>query len=251
MKPLIGISVNHSFNDSIGIISSLGFKGQDWQLIASDYIKSVELSGGCPVIIPIVDNIDTIWDFVKTLDGIIFTGGSDIDPCYFNETPVSGLGTVNPLRDQHEIELCRRILNQTKIPVLGICKGLQLINVVAGGTLYQDLKTQKLDSFCHSLSNFPRYYSSHKVKIKENSRLRNIFKTDSLGVNSFHHQAVKDLGENFTATMESEDGVIEGIEMESDRFVVAVQWHPEAMVEKDNSYLNLFTSFIKACKDAK
>lgn len=248
MKPIIGICTNHSFDDSIGTMTNLGFRGQDWQVIAGDYIKAVELAGGCPVIIPIVDKVDTIWEFVKRLDGIIFTGGSDINPYHYGENPMDGLSTVNPFRDYHEIELCKKVLYETEIPILGICRGCQLINITAGGTLYQDLKTQWLDGFNHNLANFPKYYPSHEVVIEEESKLRDIFGKSTLGVNSFNHQAIKDLGKDLIPTMKSEDGLIEGIEMEGHRFVVAVQWHPEMMVEKDESYLDYFRYFIEICK---
>lgn len=247
MRPIIGICVNQSSDDSIGTMTNLGFRDQDWQLIASDYISAVELAGGCPIILPIVDDIKTIWNFIEKLDGIIFTGGSDINPQYYDEKPIYELATTNPLRDQYEIVLCKKVLYETEIPVLGICRGCQLINVVAGGTLYQDLETQWLNGFNHKLTSFPKYYPSHKVAIEDGSRLNDIFEKQELGVNSFNHQAIRDLGENLIATMKAEDGLVEGIEMNGNRFVVAVQWHPEMMIEKDSTYLKYFKHFVKIC----
>ncbi len=248
MRPIIGVCINHSFNDQIGDISDLGFRGQDWQLLAGDYVKAVELAGGTPIIIPVVDDLDSIWEFVKSLDGIIFTGGSDIDPYDYGENPDKKLGNVNPFRSRHEIELCKRVLYDTEIPILGICRGLQLINIIAGGTLYQDLESQMKGGFNHSLSIFPKFYPSHQVQIQRESKLGKIFSREKMGVNSFHHQGVKDLGRGLVASMMAEDGLAEGIELEGDRFVVAVQWHPEAMIEKDEVYLKLFLSFIDECR---
>lgn len=247
MRPIIGISINHSFNDQVGDISDLGFRGQDWQLLAGDYVKAVELAGGTPLIVPIVDEIESIWEFVKSLDGIVFTGGSDIDPYYYGENPNKKLGNINPFRNQHEVELCKRVLYDTEIPILGICRGLQLINITAGGSLYQDLESQREGGFSHRLSNFPKFYPSHQVEIQGESKLGKIFGKEKMGVNSFHHQAIKDLGKGLIASMKAEDGLIEGVELEGDRYVVAVQWHPEAMIEKDKSYLKLFLDFIDQC----
>lgn len=248
MRPIIGICTNHSFNDQVGHVSDLGFKGQDWQLIAGDYIKAVELAGGSPVILPVVDELDSIWDFVKNLDGIVFTGGSDIDPYYYGEKPDNKLGTINPFRNQHEVELCKRVIKDTEIPILGICRGLQLINITCGGSLYQDLESQRDGGHNHRLSIFPKIYSSHQVTIEAESKLGKIFGKEKIGVNSFHHQAIKDLGKDLVITMKAEDGLIEAIEMKGSRFVVAVQWHPEAMIEKDQEYLKLFLGFMDQCK---
>lgn len=248
MRPVIGICVNHSSDDSIGVNTKLGLRGQDWQIIASDYIKAVEKAGGCPVIIPIVYDIDTIWNFVKKLDGIIFTGGSDLNPKLYDEFPRYGLGDINPVRDEHEIELCKRVLNETELPVLGICRGMQLINVTLGGTLYQDIQNEREKGFNHKLLNFPKYFPSHNVYVHKGSKLYEIFDKEEMGVNSFNHQAVKELGNGLIASMNADDGLVEGIELEGDRFVVAVQWHPEMMIDKYDSYLIYFKKFIDKCK---
>jgi len=248
MKPVIGICINHSDDDSIGINTKLGLPGQEWQLIASDYINAIERAGGCPVIIPIVHDIDTIWDFVKSLAGIIFTGGSDLNPKLYNELPKHGLGRINPVRDEHEIKLSKKVIYETKMPVLGICRGMQLINVTLGGTLYQDLKGEWKGEINHTLLNFPKYYPTHSVHVAKGSKLYSIFGKEKIEVNSFNHQAVKELGKGLIASMKAEDGLVEGIELEGDRFVVAVQWHPEMMIDKYEEYLILFKKFIEICE---
>lgn len=132
------------------------------------------------------------------------------------------------------------------IPVLGICRGIQLLNVITGGTVYQDIKQQKKDSFNHAMLDLgPKDYLAHDVKIKPGSRLHSIFKEDKIKVNSLNHQAVKTPGKGFTVTMEAEDGLIEATEMNGERFVVAVQWHPEMLIDKYDYYLRLFKAFIK------
>lgn len=221
MKPIIGICANYSNSDSVGVHSGQGLAMQSWQLLAADYTNAVATAGGCPVILPVVGDVDSIWPLAAKLDGIIFTGGSDIDPRYYNETPQKGLGMIAPERDRFEFELCSRILNETKIPVFGICRGLQLINVSLGGTLYQDLG-KDWNGHNHTLLNYPQNYSSHIVHIQENSRLYELSGSIELWVNSFHHQAVKLLGEGLIASVIASDCMIEGIELEGARFVAAV-----------------------------
>lgn len=248
MKPIIGICTNYSTNENLGIITRLGFAGQDWHLVAGDYIRAVERGGGIPVIIPILEDGQNVEAIVKKIDGIIFTGGSDIDPQYYGELPQYGLGDINPERDKQEVALAKRVLYETDIPVLGICRGIQLLTVASGGTLYQDLKSQRKEGFNHTLTIAPKYHATHPVTIEKGSRLHEIFGKDTLGINGFNHQAVKTLGENFKATMIAPDGLVEGMELPGERFVVGVQWHPEMMIDRYPEYLSLFRAFVHSCK---
>lgn len=247
MKPIIGICANYSYDEEVGILTNLGLPKQEWQLLAADYTKAVEDAGGCPVILPVVNALDSIWPMVEKLDGIIFTGGSDIDPKYYNEAPQKGLGDIVPDRDRHEINLCRRILAETEIPVLGICRGIQLINVSLGGTLYQDL-AHDWKGHHHALSNYPKHSPSHKVHLHDNSWLAVLAGVTELHTNSFHHQAVKDLGKGLKTVIKAEDGMVEGVEMEGGRFVAAVQWHPEMMCPSDLDSVRLFKNFVEIAK---
>lgn len=214
-----------------------------------NYIEAVEKAGGCPIILSRVDNLSTIKSIIKKLDGIIFTGGTDISPINYEEIPYLRLESVDPARDNFEIDLAKLILSDTDIPVLGICRGMQILNIVSGGSLYQDLLSQKATEFNHSLTDvFPRDQLSHMVEIIKPSKLYDIFEVDKIAVNSFHHQGIKTIGKNFESTMVSEDNIIEAIELKSDRFVVGVQWHPETLIEKHPQYLKLFTSFLEYCK---
>ncbi|USG65657.1 gamma-glutamyl-gamma-aminobutyrate hydrolase family protein [Brevibacillus ruminantium] len=247
MKPLIGISANYSHEDNVGITSNLGLPGQDWQLLADDYIKSIERSGGVPVILPVTENPESLYPLLSKLDGILFTGGTDIDPAYYGEWPRAGLGPIDPKRDRHEIALAKKVLQDTNLPVLGICRGSQLLNVVSGGTLYQDLQTERPEGIAHALRYSPKYHPVHPASIQPGSRLEAIFQAQEIGVNSYNHQAIKQVGSDFSVTMTAPDGLVEGIEMAGERFVVAVQWHPEMMVDKHEEYLKLFLAFVAAC----
>lgn len=248
MKPLIGICTNYSTEKSVGTETRLGLQEQEWHLIADDYIASVEKAGAIPVIIPVTKSTETAKELLSKLDGILFTGGSDIDPQQYGELPQYGLGSIEPLRDQHEIALAKHALYETDLPILGVCRGMQLLNVVAGGTLYQDLKQEKPDGIQHGLIGSPKYHPVHPVTIEKDSKFYHVFNTQIIGVNSYHHQAVKDIGEGFEATMLAPDGIIEGIELTEERFVCAVQWHPEMMAERNPQIRALFSAFVEKCK---
>ncbi|TQR21316.1 gamma-glutamyl-gamma-aminobutyrate hydrolase family protein [Psychrobacillus vulpis] len=248
MKPLIGICANYLSNDAAGMQAGIGAKYQEWQLLADDYIVAIERAGGVPVILPITEDIETLSPLIEKLDGVLFTGGSDIDPNYYGEFPRFGLGLIEPRRDNHEIKLAQKILLDTTLPVLGICRGMQLLTVATGGTLYQDLQSQKPEGINHSVKQALRHHPFHPVKIEKDSKLFEIYQVDEIGVNSFHHQAVKDIGNGFKATMKAPDGIIEAVEWEEDRFIVAVQWHPEMMEGKLASIRPIFTAFVEECK---
>ena len=222
----------------IGILST----SEDTQ---DDYIKAVEKAGGTPVILPIVENIETLNPIIDKLNGIIFTGGSDINPHCYKDYPKYGLGKVFPRRDSFEVPLAQSILNNSNISILGICRGMQLLNVVTGGSLYQSLEKEKPNSFNHWMKDiYPRYHPSHEVTIDKSSKLFSILNKEKISVNSFHHQGVKTLGKGFQTAMVANDGTIEAIEIPGKRFVVGVQWHPEMMIEKYPEYLELFKTFI-------
>ncbi|WP_141430835.1 gamma-glutamyl-gamma-aminobutyrate hydrolase family protein [Bacillus sp. 03113] len=246
MKPLIGIGGSFSYKNEN---PSLAFShGREWQITPDDYIKSVELAGGSPVILPVTQNVESLSTILSKLDGIVFTGGSDIDPQYYGEALHHKLGSIDPKRDKHEIDLSKYVLEKMDIPVLGICRGVQLINVASGGSLYQDLKTQIAGSNRHDLVNSPKHHPVQPIHIKKDSKLFEILSNDQIQVNSYHHQAVKDLGKGFEITATAPDGVVEAIEMNGSRFVLGVQWHPEMMFDQSNDAQLIFEAFVNASK---
>lgn len=248
MKPLIGICTSYVANGSFGVDLKMGIYDQEWNVLQQDYIESIESAGGIPVIVPIIEDQETLQQLISKLDGILFTGGADIDPQHYGETPSHSLGSISPKRDFHELQLAQYVLNETTIPILGICRGLQVLTVATGGSLYQDLQADKKDSFSHIVKGTPKWYAVHTASIAKNSRFASIFNENTIRVNSFHHQSVKQIGEGFVATMHAEDGVVEGIELDSERFVCAVQWHPEMMARKVPEISLLFQAFVEAAK---
>lgn len=248
MKPLIGICANYLSDDTAALEAGIGAKNQEWQLLADDYIVAIERAGGIPVILPITENLETLTPLLQKLDGILFSGGSDVHPNFYGENPRFGLGLIEPKRDNHEVNLAQKVLYETELPVLGICRGMQILNVATGGTIYQDLQSQKPEGINHSVRKALRHYPFHPVKIEKESVLYDIYQVEEIGVNSFHHQAVKQLGKGFKATMTAPDGIIEAMEWEKNRFVVAVQWHPEMMEGPVAAIRPIFSAFIEECK---
>jgi len=248
MKPIIGICANYSDDEEVGLLTELGMKGQEWQLLANDYITAIERAGGIPVILPITENAETCFPLLEKLDGILFSGGTDIDPQYYNDLPRYGLGAIDVKRDQHEFALAKKVLFETNLPVLGICRGIQLLTAITGGSMFQDLQRERPKGLNHTVKNIAKHHPVHPVTIKRDSLMFDIFQNECIQVNSFNHQAVKDVGEGFEVTMTAPDGLVEGIEMTGERFVCAVQWHPEMMVVKHPAYLSLFKAFVENCR---
>lgn len=245
MKPIIGITVNYSYDDGIGIREKIGGPLQEWQLLANDYVTAVELAGGIPVLIPLYKDTETAIEIVRRIDGLIISGGNDIDPQHYGETFKDVIGTIVPSRDVQDIAVAVEAVENTQIPVLGICRGHQLLNVAFGGTLHQDLEMDKLPS--HFFVAAPKFHPVHKVTIEENSRFRRIAGKSSLRVNSYHHQAIKAVSDKFNPVAYSEEGIIEAIEFKEDRFIMGTQWHPEMMADVHDDQLNIFRHFVNAC----
>jgi len=233
MQPLIGISC--SYDEDLGRF-----------YLPGGYIESVIKAGGVPVILPGAGSIKTVSPYFAVIKGLILAGGGDVDPTHFNEEPLPGLGEITPERDRFEMMLVKNAL-RVNLPILGICRGIQVLNVACGGTLVQHIPLGIKRPLKHSQS-APRWYPTHKVLIEKSSSLGEIFKKNSIRVNSFHHQAVRDPGPGLSISAVSNDGIIEGIEHPGHRFVIGVQWHPECMVEKDKYSRLLFKAFVEAAR---
>jgi putative glutamine amidotransferase len=225
MKKMIGIStrVVKDSDYSIEVIGS-----------TSAYVQSVMKVGGVPVLIPLFEDglNENATLYAEKLDALILTGGEDVDPRLYKEAPHEKLGTVSRKRDDFEIALMNAFLKANK-KVLGICRGLQLINVAFGGTLYQDIDSQcdrSFTDFSHTSKEDKWFEIAHDVSLYDESLVKRIFQTNNIQVNSIHHQAIKDLGKDLVVTGVSEkDKIIEVIESKIYSNLLAVQWHPETM----------------------
>jgi len=212
------------------------------------YYEAVAAAGAAPVLIPLLDDVDALRATYEACAGIMIPGGVDMDPGTYGEAPHERLGRVDPARDRVELQLTRWAIEDRK-PLLGLCRGLQVINVAAGGTLYQDLDAQLDGAIRHDY--FPTYgfdrdYVSHDVAVAPASRLRSLVEIDQLPVNSMHHQGVKRLGAGLVACAHAADGLIEAVESVNGHWMVGVQWHPEVFEADDPHTRELFRGFVRA-----
>jgi len=222
--PVIGISGNFREGDCT---------------LAQGYYMSVLEAGGTPVVIPSYDNEKALVSLLDTLDGLVLSGGADIDPDYLGEEPLDCI-SVNPRRDAQELMLVRLAVER-QIPILGICRGIQMLTAALGGKLYQDIKTQHGVSCIEHSQTIARGLPSHDVKIEKNSLLYSLMGTETLAVNSFHHQAVKEVPQGFRVTATASDGIIEAMESTVFRPILGVQWHPECFIlENDRTMIPIF-----------
>ena len=212
-----------------------------WML--PDYLDGIRAAGGLPVVLPIEMSEKDADQIVETCDGFLFTGGQDVAPELYEEKVAPSI-VSSPERDKLETLLLSKALQADKA-VLGICRGLQFINVFLGGTLWQDLPSEHPSEIVHRQGK-PYDAPTHKVKL--NGDLQTLLGKDIIEVNTLHHQAIKDLGNDLTAMAVAPDGIIEAVKMVGKRFVWAVQWHPEYMFKTNPDSLAIFSCFVKHCK---
>jgi len=235
MKPIIGITCDYDWEKSL------------YQL-KSGYVEGIIRCGGQPFLIPLLDmgwtsaDIDLI---IRHINGLLLSGGQDVHPRFFGEEPHAAIGRVNPYRDEMELALYRQAV-KAGMPVFGICRGIQLMNIALGGDIYQDLKAQAGGQglICHNQP-APKQHGFHSVYIEEGTRLRQILGAGMIYANTFHHQAVRRLAPGLRIAAKTSDGVIEAIEDSNHSFLLGVQWHPECMLE-DTYMLKLFEAFVEA-----
>ncbi|HYV35746.1 MAG TPA: gamma-glutamyl-gamma-aminobutyrate hydrolase family protein [Gemmataceae bacterium] len=223
-------------------------------LAGRGYVQPLIDLGALPWIIPLLDgNEKTLAAIYARLDGLYLIGGLDIDPQTYGEPRHPHCGRTDLQRDWVETQLTRWAMRDRK-PILGVCRGCQLINVAAGGTLYQDVPTEFAGAIQHDVAQpageLTRIGAFHPVRIEAGSRLRAILGAGELAVNSIHHQAVKDLAPSLKATALAPDGLIEGIEGKEDHYLIGVQWHPEEMDVQATPMGALFESFLQAARVA-
>lgn len=228
MEPKIGIVV-------------CGFTGNR-QFVSNPYIQAVRYSKGLPVILPLVRSDHMIHEYVKLCDGFLFCGGGDITPLLFGEGPLTGAGKSDITVDLFQIRLMKQII-QVEKPILAICRGMQVLNVACGGSIWQDLSLAPGDMLDHMQNTSSRSQVSHRIQTEKKSRL-NQYIGSTLFVNSFHHQAVKTPGKNIIVSALAKDSVIEAIELDTHPFTIGVQWHPECMYRSSAEMRILFHELV-------
>ena len=242
-KPLIGVSGSIEHDESK-------------QHIGRDYLASIAAVGGIPVVLSMDMSLADIGECLEHMNGIMLAGGADADPALFGESPHPALGAVDPLRDQFEMQLLE-VARQRDLPVLGICRGAQMMNVARGGTLYQDLQAQYVREpgsgagqplVMHNQTALGKY-PSHEIRVVTPSRLAACLGKKPLRVNSHHHQAVWKLAPLLVASAYAPDGLIEAIEDPAHPFWIGVQWHPERMYREDPAAIRLLKAFLHAAGD--
>jgi putative glutamine amidotransferase len=214
-----------------------------------DYVDGVAQAGGAPVVLPPAMDAGAAKAVVDGLDGLLLSGGSDLDPSYYGEEPVPELDVTIPERDEMEMILLECALERG-IPIFGICRGMQVLNVALGGTLYQDLASQIGEDLLKHRQTTPKWQATHEIEVLENTCTAEITGGGCLKVNSYHHQAIKDLADDFLVSACSSDGIVEAVEYRdlSERWIVAVQWHAEAMRQAGSEHRRFFEAHVAAAE---
>lgn len=256
MRPLIGILI-------------CGFE-KNRQYISHSYIKAVSSSGGIPVVIPYSDYLNSKTRFENSAssngtnqfsssalmskyfdicDGFLFCGGEDVTPLLFGEELLTDKGHTDLKTDRFHLLFMEKLLT-LHLPVLAICRGMQILNLALGGSIYQDLSLRPAPSLNHMQLSAERSDVCHKISVQKESMLYNICGSVS-SVNSFHHQCIKTLGTRLSVSAVASDGIVEAVEIASHPFAIGVQWHPECMCDSDTAMQNLFLAFTEASKNSK
>ncbi|MCL1992641.1 MAG: gamma-glutamyl-gamma-aminobutyrate hydrolase family protein [Spirochaetes bacterium] len=240
MKPFIGITTGFTGEDSLTRIA-----------LREAYSNEVRRAGGTPVLLPLDIKQEDVEEYTARLDGILFSGGGDLSPHFFNEDPVRELHSFSSSRDNTELALIKQA-RLSRIPVFGICRGCQLINVALGGSLIQDIPSQMPQAIGHNPKEIQYHEPYHSVSILPGkSLIAGIVGQGSLRTNSFHHQAVKQLAPALRVTAQTSDGIVEAFEGEDPAWYVnCVQFHPEMMCEKYPEFRGFFSDFVKAASSA-
>ena len=198
------------------------------------------------MIFPLTEDREELEQLCSLCNGFLITGGQDVDPAIYRETPIPQMGEICTVLDQMERQVLEYVIKEDKA-VLGICRGIQYLNAMLGGSLYQDLNVQHPSKTEHHME--PPYDRViHQVQIIDGTPLHQLLQVTELGVNSYHHQAVKTLAPLLTVMAESEDGLVEAVYMPKKNYVWAVQWHPELSYQTDKYSRKIFESFVAACK---
>lgn len=209
------------------------------------YVDSIFGAGGVPIILPFTENDAKTEEYAELCDGFLFTGGNDINPLRYGEVKADFCGEIEDLRDGFELEMARLAIQKEK-PILGICRGAQLLNVALGGTLYQDINSEIPSGISH-VQKEPKEAPSHTVRVVEGTPLFSLTEKEIIVANSFHHQAIKKLGRGLLPMAYAEDGIIEAVYSTEQRYLRAYQWHPERLFGSDEQNRKIFFDFVSAC----
>lgn len=232
-KPIIGVMP--LFDDD---------RGEIW--MRPSYLDGITDNGGIPITLPLRASKEDVIQVCKMCDGFLFTGGQDMDPKFYNENPSEYLGVINHERDRLEAIAFEYAISTEK-PIFGICRGMQVINIMLGGTLYQDLPSEYDSKLPHTIAP-PNGPARHDMTAVLDTPLYDLLKVTNFEVNSYHHQAVKKLAPKLETMAISEDGLIEAIYMPERKFLWAVQWHPEHLYKADVNANLLFKAFVESCE---
>ena len=235
MKPRIGVTC--------GTVPDGGTLALDLE-----YVEALLRAGAIPLVLAPDLPEESLPEILENLDGLLLSGGPDVDPVHFGEEPLPGLGRIDPGRDRVELGLARLAL-AAGMPILGICRGAQVLNIAAGGDIFQDLPSQAESLLRHVQQPTPMTYPTHAIRVEKGCRLRSVTGTETLRVNTWHHQAVRKVAPGFAVSATAEDGVIEAIEKTGAPFVMGVQFHPESMARGGSqSATLLFEAFVKSAR---
>jgi putative glutamine amidotransferase len=239
-RPIIGvIASRYPRPNSSSVLAGIG----------EQYLLAVEAAGGIPLLLHLTRNQAVLDAHYRRCNGLLFAGGGDVEPAYFGQAPHPSLGAVEPLRDEVELALARRAVADRK-PVLGICRGIQLLNIALGGTLYQDIPSELPEALDHYASaSRDRVNQAHPLTLAADSWLALQLGVEELQANSFHHQSLREVAPQLRVTGRAPDGVIEAVEGTGTNFVVGVQCHPEELWERaDPRWARMFTGFVDAAR---
>lgn len=215
------------------------------------YVNAVRRAGGIPVVIPMTDNQEQIAAVLNAVDMVVMTGGEDVDPLSgYGEEPLRALGEVVPFRDKFDLMLIKSAVEKG-LPLLGICRGEQMLNVAMGGSLIQDIPSQVKESYVKHRQSAPSSFATHTATVVKGSLLAQILGTENIVVNSFHHQAVKDIAPGFEVIATSKDGIVEAIAKKGCDNILGLQFHPEGLIQsaENENFLNIFKYFVQKAKE--